>query len=402
MADGEGPAWTRGEVVPFRGADGGAAPSSLWIDDQPWSEADLPQRPWIVRGYLLRGHVTLIAGAGAAGKSMLMLGWAISLALGKPWGRFGGPDLRVPHRSIVYNVEDDQLEQRLRLSAALRQWDAAPVDVADRVVRSGPSQSGMLLLFDAGTGTVQPTPLMAQLRAEIAERKPDVVMLDPLVELHSSGENDNTALRAVVAHFRAIAREFGCAVVLCHHVRKGVMEPGDIDAARGGGSIAGAARVGLTMQTMRPEDATDLGIPDEQRKDFCRVDGGKSNYAAAREAEWFRKQDYPLDNGEFVSALVPWQPPSQHAAGPAVLAEIIAAIERGTQAGEPWSPKLTGYDRSVRTLLRQHGVVGRKAEDATVEAMLADGVREGVWRGKNRTKKDGYRTDKGPPAEWVE
>lgn len=400
MADGEDRPWTRGEVVPLASARRAEA-QELWVDSEAWVEGDLPRRPWIVHGYLLRGHVTLLVGAGAAGKSMLLLGWSVALALGKPWGRFGAADLRLAHKVLVYNVEDDQLEQRSRLSAALRQWEVAPKEISARVVRCGPTQTGALLQFDPVSGTVSPTPLMDRLRAEITLLRPDVVSLDPLVELHTSGENDNAAMRAVVAFFRSIAREFSCAVIVCHHVKKGLMEPGDIDASRGGGSVPAAARVGLTMQAMRTEDAEELGVQEEARADYCRVDGGKSNYAPAREATWFHKQEYELDNGELVSALVPWTPPGAHAAPLETIAAIVADIERGAPGGDPWSPKLSGDKRSIRALLRQHGVTGRKAEAATIDAIEAAGVRIApVWSAAGN-KAQGYRTDAGPAARWI-
>jgi len=39
-----------------------AAASAIWVDDKGWTEADLPSRPWVARGYALRGAVTVVAG----------------------------------------------------------------------------------------------------------------------------------------------------------------------------------------------------------------------------------------------------------------------------------------------------------------------------------------------------
>lgn len=397
--DDDPPPWTRGEVVALPGA--APVSSRLWIDAAPWSEIDLPRRPWIVRGYLIRGSVTLLAGAGSAGKSMLLLGWSCALALGRTWGAFNAA--AAPRNVMVFNVEDDRDEQRLRLSAALRQWGATPADVSARIVRTGPTGSGMLLDYDPIRGVVSPLPLMVELRAAIAAHAADVVILDPLVELHGAGENDNTALRAVVAYFRSLAVEYGAAVVIAHHTRKGTGEPGDPDAVRGASAVIGAARVVLTMQVMSNEDAGEMGVPDEVRRDYARLDGAKSNYAPARDAEWFRKEEYHLDNDEWVSAVVPWSPPKPDAAPQDVLATIMAEIERGVGgSGEPWSPKLSGDPRSIRTLLRRHGVAARKAEASTVEAIEALGAYVCRYRTHHRQVKQGYRTPNGPPCKWIE
>ena len=99
------------------------------------------------------------------------------------------------------------------------------------------------------------TDAMDALEAMVEEFKPDVLMLDPLVELHTAEENDNTGLRAVVAHFRTLAKRHNIGLVLAHHTRKGTTMPGDPDAIRGAGSIVGAVRVAMTVCTMNEEEA---------------------------------------------------------------------------------------------------------------------------------------------------
>ena len=119
-----------------------AKPDAIWVDAEDWEEADIPPRPWIVPGYALRGAVTLIAGPPSALKSSLALGWASSVALNVGYGRFH-PAVSGP--VFVYNVEDDDKEQRRRLSATLRQFGARPADIKNKLYRIGPSTIGTLL-----------------------------------------------------------------------------------------------------------------------------------------------------------------------------------------------------------------------------------------------------------------
>src|SRR5579875_1072460 len=201
--------------------------AAIWVDDDPWDEHDIPPRPWIAPGYALRGSVTLAIGPPSAMKSSLFIAWSCALALGRAHGDFR------PVRagsSILYNVEDVADEQRRRLSAALRQFGAVPADVRGRIIRAGPVGVGTLFVRDRQTGIVASTPAMEELRALIAARRPDILFADPLVELHVDDENDNGALRAIIAAFRAIAVEYDIAVVLAHHIRKGAATPGDPDA----------------------------------------------------------------------------------------------------------------------------------------------------------------------------
>jgi len=45
--------------------------SPVWVDADGWSEGAIPPRPWIARGYLLRGAVSVISGASSVSKSTL-------------------------------------------------------------------------------------------------------------------------------------------------------------------------------------------------------------------------------------------------------------------------------------------------------------------------------------------
>jgi len=97
------PIWgDNGKVPALRPVDN--TNSALWVKTGSWVEEDLPKRPWIAKGYLLRSSVTVIAGAGAAGKSMLCLGYAVALAFGEKWGKFA--PLETCRVSLV-NAEDD-------------------------------------------------------------------------------------------------------------------------------------------------------------------------------------------------------------------------------------------------------------------------------------------------------
>jgi len=203
--------------------------AEFWLDDAPWAEADIPRRAWIVPRYLLRGAVAVLIGAPGVAKSLLALTWGVALALGKAHGDFA-PIAK--SRVLLCNVEDDATEQRRRMSAALRQFGAAPTDLGDRLVRLGPVGVATLMRRSV-TGSFEKTEAFAELSRIVAERQIDVLVLDPLIELHECDENSNGELRQFIAAIRTLAIEAGIAVLLVHHVRKGATTPGDMDSARG-------------------------------------------------------------------------------------------------------------------------------------------------------------------------
>src|SRR5690348_7108390 len=143
------------EIDPFAAhKPNGSHAEPLWFDDDDWIEGEIPRRPWVAPGYALRGSVTIVAGPPSALKSSLMLAWACSLALCVDYGDFRP---RAAGKVVIYNVEDDRDEQRRRLSAVLRQFDAVPGDVHGNVIRTGPAGVGTLFEVDAETGFVHET-----------------------------------------------------------------------------------------------------------------------------------------------------------------------------------------------------------------------------------------------------
>lgn len=378
-----------------------APPRALHIATDPWAEADLPQRPWIAKGYLLRGSVTVLAGQGAAGKSMLALGYSVSLVFGTEWGRF------LPVRAcrvLVLNAEDDDDEQRLRLSAVLRQHGRTPADLDGNLARVSLPDTSCLVDYDPSTGQATPTALLGELDEFIAAFRPDVVCLDPLVELHSANENDNQALRAVVSCLRRVARAHNCAILLVHHARKGsAASAGDPDMIRGAGAIVGAARVALTVVTMTADEARDLGIADDRRSFFFRVDGAKSNYAPLRDAEWYEKIEYVLDNGETVSAAMPWFP-AVKTLDAGDYDRLLRAI---ATASPPLSPRISHDPRSFRYACEAIGVGSKEAQQRALGVLMRQyGVTEGYYSrpGKGRADRNvGLRSGDGQPAaRWVD
>lgn len=303
----------------------------LWVDEEAFDAEDIPARPWLAPGFLMRGAVTLLTGPGSAGKSSLVIAWATNSCLGRQYGQMRPAK---PLKWVIYNTEDDRQEQRRRIAAALIPLGKTPHEVSGRIVRCGPAGVGTLIDVDAVTGGMRFTRAWEAIEALIREHKPDVLALDPLVELHSADENDNTALRAVVARLRTLAQEHDISILLLHHSRKGAMA-GDMDGARGASSIVGAVRVHLTVATMTKEEAEALGQPAEHRRLFFRVDGAKSNYAPATEAAWHELQPYDLPSGDIVAAALPWAPPNVSVT-PDHEAAALRCLRDGFQ-GEPLS-----------------------------------------------------------------
>lgn len=361
--------------------------SPLWIDAGTWDAAAIPARPWAVPGYLMRGAVSVLSGQGAGGKSSLVVAWTISCATGQALGAFTP---RKPMRCINYNVEDDREEQQRRYSAALMAVEANGAEVMPDIIRCGPHDVGTLFERDPATGRIAETNAMQALERLCMESEAEVLICDPLAELHNAEENDNTAMRSVIAAFRGLARRLDIAVMILHHDRKGNNAPGDMDRMRGASAITGAVRVMMTLTTMSAEEADKLGIPPEHRRRHFRIDGAKSNYAIAGEAEWFKLEGYQIGNGEHIAACLPWEPPSAFAGlSMAQCVAVLTAIGQGTngipyaakkQAGDDWAGRLLMAEPYSKTEGQAASILGAWKQAGA----LIEGPEDSPRRGHKR------------------
>jgi len=374
-----------------------AGKSPLWVDGELFNAATIPRRPWAVPGYLMRGSVTVLSGQGAGGKSSLVVRWTVNLAAGEAIGQFAPTELM---RVVNYNTEDDRDEQQRRYSAALKASNHGP-KVLQRIIRCGPEDVGTLFERDPVTGRISPTAAMAQLEELCVTTEADVLFCDPLAELHNAEENDNTAMRAVVAAFRSLAKRLNIAVVILHHDRKGNSAPGDMDRVRGASAISGAVRVMLTLTTMTEEEADKLGIPLDQRRRHFRIDGAKSNYAPTQEAEWWRLAAYEIENGEQIAACMPWQAPSPWAGLQwDQINRIMAEIEAGPgREGALWMVDKKGAYWAGHVIMK-HSNLNDKQAGVLLKAWEANGaLQHETFTNEKGNERNGYTVNRTKVSE---
>lgn len=377
---------------------------SLWAIREPWVSADIPRRPWIARGYAMRGAVTVVSGPGSAGKSMLMVAYAACASVGSAFKNFKPAAML---RVATYNVEDDGDEQRRRFSAMFQRLGLDLTAFGDRLAILGPRNVGTLLTVGHDGRALLNTDAMDELELFVDGFRPDVLMLDPFVELHDADENDNTVIRAVMARFRILASKYAMAVIVLHHARKGAGDPGDPESLRGASSIVGAARVVLTLAVMTKDEAKAFGIGDERRRLYFRLDGAKSNYAPIEEAEWFERQEIRLDNdggdeqGDGVAVAWPWKPPST--IGAATPEQLNRCLDTIASPGAGWlfSPRSNGKHWAGAVLIRQLGYNEKQAA-ALIRAWLKTGTLYiQQFEDDQRKSREGVRVDdsKRPTAD---
>jgi hypothetical protein len=309
----------------------------------------IEERRWIAPKFLMRGEVTLLVGPPGTGKSTLIIQSAYALSIGVSWGAV---QIAKPFRVLLLHVEDDDSESDRKLAACREAMPGAFVK-ADNLATLCSDEEPILARFDERAKEIAPTAAFARLEALTKEHSADVLIVDPISGIYE-GDETNPAFKALARLFRKLARRCNCAVALIHHTRKGADDmAGNLDASRGGSTLAGRVRVGLTIFSMSEDEAKLHGIDPAERRRYARLDDAKQSYGSiSGSGAWFKIEptiiftnDDPPRPVE-VATFRPWQPGGvfegiDNRTIHAILAEIDIGVvgEDGQPTGDLFQPR---------------------------------------------------------------
>ena len=160
---------------------------------------------WLVEQLWGASSVGLIGGAPKCSKTWLGLDLALSVATGTPClGRYAVPE---PGPVLVYLAEDALPVVRERVQGMARHR-GLELDVVDVHVITAPT-----LRLDG-------EPHCSRLFETARRLRPRLLLLDPLVRLHTRDENNAGEVAGLLAYFRSLQRRLDLSVILVHHTRK--------------------------------------------------------------------------------------------------------------------------------------------------------------------------------------
>jgi hypothetical protein len=176
---------------------------------------------WLIEDLWAAEAVGCIGGHPKAGKTWLGLEMAVAVASGKPClGRFAVP---TPGPVLLFCAEDQSHDVRERVAGIAK---ARGIDFERLAV--GWIGAANLHLDDLTH--------RRRLAKTLADVKPRMLILDPLIRLHRGDENSAAEVSELLGFLRGLQREHHVAIALVHHVRKsGASEPGT--ALRGSGDL---------------------------------------------------------------------------------------------------------------------------------------------------------------------
>ncbi len=250
---------------------------------------------WSVEGLIPEASLGVLAGIPKAGKSLLSLNLAISVAMGRPFLR----RRCIAGRVGVIQLEDPDVLIRKRLKAMV----ALP-------------PPNLLL----STGKPWDADLRTLLGAFIIEHDLALVIIDPLV-LWQPGtkENNAEAMAPLMYDLRRVVQDTGCAILIVHHSRKNPGNHGD--SIRGSSAILGAVDVALEL--IKEEEGRALlrtisrfGMNEDEALELDVSALTWRSYGSARDVQKIRTELQVLELLEERGALSPAQLIDQLEGGP--------------------------------------------------------------------------------------
>jgi hypothetical protein len=330
-----------------------------------------PKRQWLHGTDLIRGAVTVLAAPGGRAKSTWLLTCALACASGRSLLAshvFGGT-LRV----LCVSTEDGLPEMALRLRAAMNHYGLTDNDVPGLYI-IGADRWGLPLLRAEGNRAVRDRPGMDALTAELDHTRPDVLIIDPLINvMGGANANDNAAAALLMGRLTTLATTRRISVALAHHTSKG-RDPTSAESAMGAASFINLARVALAIEPLDEEKAGSIGVPPWDAKSIFRVIGTKQNFAPPNAKDhWFRlvsidmpNADPPVYmNGDAVAVVEPFQPgASTSAFSHELVRDALLAVDA---ASPPLSPSKRSSDRYAAPVIADAIARHRNGQASEIE-----------------------------------
>lgn len=180
--------------------------------------ANIEPPSFVLEPIVPRGTLTLFAGHGGSGKSLLALIWAAHVACGRDWGRFCVVE---PMRVLFASLEDPGQVMAYRLRSIVEVYDL-DYDLIQQnlAIADGADMDAALVseVAEAGVRHLRPTPRLAEL-AELAEGA-ELIVIDNASDTFDGDENNRRQVRYFIRHLARMARANNAGMVLLAHIDK--------------------------------------------------------------------------------------------------------------------------------------------------------------------------------------
>ena len=216
------------------------------IDPRRLDGVMVPERQWLVPGWLPSGHATILYGDGGTGKTLLAQQLMTACATGTRWC---GLDV-ARCRTFALLCEDEPNELHRRQAAINAAMGLSFADLMDMRYVSGVGQDNLLVTFDRA-GVMTRTKLFHDLEREAVMFGARLIVVDTAADTFGGDDIKRAQVRQFVGNaLNGLAQRIGGAVLLtAHPSRSGMAQGGDQDGGSTAWSGSARARWALTRAT---------------------------------------------------------------------------------------------------------------------------------------------------------
>jgi len=189
-------------------------PNALsFINIAKWQDTPAPERDWTIKGRIPLSAVTLCAGEGGIGKTLLMLHCGAAIALGRDW-LGAAPE---PGPVLGLFCEDDEHELHRRLDNIVEHYGETHTELAKNFKATSRVGEDAVMAAPDRNGIIQPTPLFKQFQTAAYDLKPRLIIIDNSADVFAGNENDRAQVRQFVTMLRGMAVAANAGLVLTSH-----------------------------------------------------------------------------------------------------------------------------------------------------------------------------------------
>ncbi|MDB5593732.1 MAG: RecA-family ATPase [Hyphomicrobiales bacterium] len=225
-------------------------------------------REWHVEGLIPARNVTMLSGDGATGKTLLALQLAAATVTGTSW--IG--QLPAKGRTVFVTAEDDMDELHRRMADVCRGQGLRMQDLGGLDLLSLAGMDALLASPEGRSDLLRSTPLFASLEEAVLERRPALLIIDPLADVFGGDEIRKTQARQFIALLRGLSIRADTSTLLLSHPSQAGMSSGEGTS----GNVGWSNSVRSRMYFERPRrDRDDDAVVDPDTRVLSLK---KSNY----------------------------------------------------------------------------------------------------------------------------
>lgn len=204
--------------------------------------SEVDQRPFLIQEILPKGSLVILAGPPKSGKTFIALEMSLSMIKGEKL--FGMDEFPViePGKKVLYVVEENSryaLINRFKKMGFTEEMEENFFLMHMQNVRLDDKES------------------VNQLRRDVNQIQPDLIVLDPFANLHSQDENSSTGVQKVLQSVTRMMKFLpDSTFMIVHHTGKN----GEVPRIRGSSAIWGRADLQLLVMPVEEDRASEVRL----------------------------------------------------------------------------------------------------------------------------------------------